>query len=141
MAPSLPNTNTHKPVARNLVTGLHTVSDVSCALCGSLIGWKYVGAEEESQRYKVGKFILESKRTGVGSCWEMHQDEGFEASEEYGDVMPMRSQTTKTGLNCAAEEEVMFDSQDEEECEDLFSGIWSPALAKKRKNRRIVGLK
>jgi hypothetical protein len=34
------------------------------------------------------------------------------------------------------DEEVEFDSQDEEECEDLFSGIWSPGLARKRRRNR-----
>ncbi|KAF2267438.1 yippee-like protein, partial [Lojkania enalia] len=58
----LPNTYAHKPVPRQLVTGAHTVSDISCRNCGSVLGWKYVDAEEESQRYKVGKFILETKR-------------------------------------------------------------------------------
>lgn len=34
------------------------------------------------------------------------------------------------------DEDVEFDSQDEDECEDLFSGIWSPALAKRRRARK-----
>lgn len=33
---------------------------------------------------------------------------------------------------------IEFDSQDEDECEDLFSGLWSPGLAVRRKNRRIA---
>ena len=28
---------------------------------------------------------------------------------------------------------IEFDSQDEDECEDLFAGIWSPALASRRR--------
>lgn len=58
----IPNTHTHKPVQRQLVTGAHTVSDISCLRCGSVLGWKYVDAAEEAQRYKVGKFILETGR-------------------------------------------------------------------------------
>lgn len=46
------------------------MSDVSCALCGSVLGWKYIAAEEEAQRYKIGKYILETKRVVVGSEWE-----------------------------------------------------------------------
>lgn len=35
-----------------------------------MIGWKYIAAEEETQRYKIGKYILETKRVVVGSEWE-----------------------------------------------------------------------
>ncbi|KAF1925868.1 yippee-domain-containing protein [Didymella exigua CBS 183.55] len=114
----LPNTFTHRPVARQLVTGAHTVSDISCSCCGSVLGWKYVHAEEEGQRYKIGKFILETKRVSKsGNEW---QDE----DEEYS--------TT----NIFSEDDVQFDSQDEEECEDLFSGIWTPELARKRRKNK-----
>ncbi|ORY15967.1 Yippee/Mis18, partial [Clohesyomyces aquaticus] len=61
-AGDLPNTVTQKPVPRQLVTGAHTVSDIKCRGCETVLGWKYVAAEEESQRYKVGKFILETRR-------------------------------------------------------------------------------
>ena len=149
---SLPNTNTHKPVPRHLVTGMHTVADVSCALCGSILGWKYVAAEEESQRYKVGKFILETRRCSVGACWE-HDDEGqvdegifgvVEGAEEF-DVNNRRrrrssAQKRPISEDYMMEDEIVFDSQDEEECEDLFSGIWSPSLAKLRRRGRTGSL-
>ncbi|KAK9240437.1 yippee zinc-binding/DNA-binding /Mis18, centromere assembly-domain-containing protein [Lipomyces kononenkoae] len=51
-----------KPGERMLVTGLHTVADISCAGCDINVGWKYLGAFERSQSYKVGKYILELKR-------------------------------------------------------------------------------
>eukprot|EP01100_Stratorugosa_tubuloviscum_P013505 TRINITY_DN678_c2_g1_i2.p1 TRINITY_DN678_c2_g1~~TRINITY_DN678_c2_g1_i2.p1 ORF type:complete len:111 (+),score=47.40 TRINITY_DN678_c2_g1_i2:371-703(+) len=44
---------------RFLTTGLHTVGDIYCNSCSTVIGWKYEAAFEESQKYKVGKFILE----------------------------------------------------------------------------------
>ncbi|OAA69579.1 yippee family protein [Cordyceps fumosorosea ARSEF 2679] len=47
---------------RQLVTGWHVVADISCATCGRKLGWKYVDAREKSQRYKVGKYILETER-------------------------------------------------------------------------------
>ena len=31
-----------------------------------------------------------------------------------------------------------FDSQDEDECEDLFAGVWSPGLAGRRRNRKLT---
>jgi hypothetical protein len=83
-----------------------------------MLGWKYVAAEEEGQRYKVGKFILETRRVVRSTEWE-RGDQGMGEEEGKG--------------------EVEFDSQDEEECEDLFSGIWSPQLARRRRKNRAFG--
>eukprot|EP00878_Enallax_costatus_P004162 GHUV01004391.1.p1 GENE.GHUV01004391.1~~GHUV01004391.1.p1 ORF type:complete len:133 (+),score=24.76 GHUV01004391.1:106-504(+) len=47
------------PEERLMTTGMHIVSDISCTRCMSLLGWKYVAAHEENQKYKEGKFILE----------------------------------------------------------------------------------
>jgi hypothetical protein len=44
---------------RQLTTGLHTVSDISCNNCESCIGWYYNEAHELSQKYKEGKYIVE----------------------------------------------------------------------------------
>ncbi|PIA59366.1 hypothetical protein AQUCO_00400328v1 [Aquilegia coerulea] len=44
---------------RMMMTGLHTVADIFCVGCGSIVGWKYEAAHEKSQKYKEGKFILE----------------------------------------------------------------------------------
>ena len=74
-------------------------------------------AEEEAQRYKVGNYILETKRVVEShNEWE----DGIRQSEMGQDD----------------ELEIHFDSQDEDECEDLFSGIWSPELAKRRKKNK-----
>lgn len=102
---------------RQLVTGAHTVSDISCRTCGCILGWKYVDAAEDSQKYKVGKFILETKRIIKSADWDdTHvNEEGLEDKDK----------------------DVQFDSQDEDECEDLFSGIWSPQLAKRRRKNRV----
>lgn len=113
----LPNVATLKPMPRQLVTGAHTVSDVSCKVCGEVLGWKYVDAEEDAQKYKVGKFILETKRVVQGAGWE-----GDAIEEERGVV----------------DGEIEFDSQDEDECEDLFAGVWSPALARRRRRNKIA---
>ncbi|OQD62527.1 hypothetical protein PENPOL_c012G04273 [Penicillium polonicum] len=122
---SLPNTILQRPVPRQLVTGAHTVSDVSCTFCDSVLGWKYVAAEEESQRYKVGKFILETKKIAASSCWESSSgvDQTMQADHQH-EIEPSPADTE-------------FDSQDEDECEDLFAGIWSPGLAARRRNREI----
>ncbi|KAJ5102859.1 hypothetical protein N7532_003388 [Penicillium argentinense] len=123
---SLPNTILQRPVPRQLVTGAHTVSDVGCAFCGSILGWKYVAAEEESQRYKVGKFILETKKITTSSCWESPPE-----------VKAPTPEKADSHENMLESPELEFDSQDEDECEDLFAGIWSPGLASRRRCRKM----
>lgn len=44
---------------RMLMTGLHSVNDIFCKRCKTLIGWTYSRAYEQSQKYKEGKFIIE----------------------------------------------------------------------------------
>lgn len=80
-------------------------------------------AEEESQRYKVGKYILETRRVVKSSQWD----------REYDGVGG--SGVGRVG----ADGEIEFDSQDEDECEDLFSGIWTPELARRRRRGRVGG--
>ncbi|KAL8913907.1 MAG: hypothetical protein Q9172_007195 [Xanthocarpia lactea] len=133
---SLPNTHTHKAMPRQLVTGAHTVSDISCAFCGSVIGWKYDSAEEETQRYKVGKYILETKKVFSSLCWE--NDHVVELDEADGDHV-RNGRATAAADSQGWEDLVDFDSQDEDECEDLFAGVWSPALAiRRRQGKRFV---
>eukprot|EP00775_Hariotina_reticulata_P009970 gene9970-10124_t len=45
---------------RLMTTGVHIVSDISCIKCLQVLGWKYEKAFDESQKYKEGKYILES---------------------------------------------------------------------------------
>lgn len=126
---SLPNTILQKPVWRQLVTGGHTVSDMSCASCGSVLGWKYVAADEESQRYKVGKFILETKKITASSCWES-------PPRNIGSAAPFGTVNSGNSGAKTLDEDISFDSQDEDECEDLFAGIWNPDLAMRRRSRK-----
>lgn len=104
-----------------------------------MLGWKYVAAEDEGQRYKVGKFILETKKVCRSSTWENEDDsEGvFEmrggARRKSSLAMPPEQ------VSGTLKEEVEFDSQDEEECEDLFMGVWTPQLAARRRRARVVG--
>ncbi|XP_051138478.1 protein yippee-like [Andrographis paniculata] len=44
---------------RMMMTGAHTVADLFCVQCGSIVGWKYELAHEKSQKYKEGKSVLE----------------------------------------------------------------------------------
>ncbi|KAI8913214.1 Yippee/Mis18 [Gorgonomyces haynaldii] len=47
------------PEERIMTTGLHIVRDIMCNECSLIVGWTYVKAYEESQKYKEGRFILE----------------------------------------------------------------------------------
>ncbi|KAI8050041.1 hypothetical protein BDF21DRAFT_351229 [Thamnidium elegans] len=47
---------------RMLMTGVHTVADISCYICNSRIGWIYIKAPDSSQQYKVGKCIIEKSK-------------------------------------------------------------------------------
>ncbi|KAF2160529.1 hypothetical protein M409DRAFT_59799 [Zasmidium cellare ATCC 36951] len=144
--PNLPNTYTHKPVPRQLVTGAHTVGDISCAQCGSVLGWKYVAAERGDQMYKIGKFILETKRVCRSSTWETADEvdedgmvnenrrNSYSSARRHSPVAPPNQ------LPAALEEdEIEFDSQDEDECDALFAGGWTPAYAKEHRMKK--GLK
>ncbi|KAK6132800.1 hypothetical protein DH2020_033443 [Rehmannia glutinosa] len=46
---------------RMMISGMHTVADIFCCCCGQLVGWKYEVAHEKSQKFKEGKFALESR--------------------------------------------------------------------------------
>lgn len=59
-----------RPHERMLATGMHTVADIACMTCNSTIGWKYVAAHEPTQKYKVGKYILETGRTVKVNTWD-----------------------------------------------------------------------
>eukprot|EP00092_Neocalanus_flemingeri_P034668 GFUD01037716.1.p1 GENE.GFUD01037716.1~~GFUD01037716.1.p1 ORF type:complete len:300 (-),score=79.98 GFUD01037716.1:61-960(-) len=55
------NLNYGKVMDRLMVTGHHKVRDVFCKICDMKLGWKYESAQEDKQKYKEGKFILEMK--------------------------------------------------------------------------------
>ncbi|TVY12935.1 Protein yippee-like, partial [Lachnellula arida] len=130
--PSLINTNMGRAVNRDLLTGAHVVADVSCRICNTILGWKYVDAREPAQRYKIGKFILEMKRVVPGVCWEdiswsQDRDNQEQAQDGFGE---------EEG-NVNGDGVVVFDSEDEDECEDLFAGVWDAEVVRKRRGRSL----
>ena len=42
-----------------MMTGLHKIKTIKCKRCRQSIGWTYVFAYEESEKYKEGKYIIE----------------------------------------------------------------------------------
>lgn len=132
-AKDLINTKVGRPVNRQLVTGAHVVADISCVICHSIVGWKYVDAKEIAQRYKIGKFILETRRVVSGKTWE-EVDEADIDGHAFR-VGKGSGNERGTGSNT---EEVEFDSEDEDECEDLFAGVWDAEVVGKRRGRRVA---
>ncbi|KFY26764.1 hypothetical protein V493_03894 [Pseudogymnoascus sp. VKM F-4281 (FW-2241)] len=132
--PSLINITIGRPVSRQLATGAHVVADISCAICEKVVGWKYVDAREEAQRYKVGKFILEMKRVAVVKGWEdVVVDMGWDGEMERGDAAEGRGGGDGDG------DDVMFDSEDEDECDEIFAGTWDRVAVRRRRARAASG--
>ncbi|KAK4804069.1 hypothetical protein SAY86_003886 [Trapa natans] len=71
---------------RMMITGMHTVSDIFCVGCGSIVGWKYEAAHEKSQKYKEGKFILERFKVLGPEEGNKPGDEGPAAASDAGDA-------------------------------------------------------
>jgi len=120
------NTKIGRNVNRELLTGLHVVADVSCMICNSVLGWKYVDAKELSQRYKIGKFILEMKRVVQVAGWEngiLGEQEGNESGHE----------TIREEEEEEEEDVVVFDEDDDDECDELFAGVWNAETVAKRR--------
>lgn len=131
----LVNTRVGRSVSRELLTGTHVVADVSCNICGTTLGWKYVDAKETAQRYKIGKFILEMKRVVLGVSWEdqigQHDDEDG-ATEVEGMGRSREEDDDEESGN------IVFDSEDEDECDDLFAGTWDAEVIGRKRGRKVV---
>ena len=76
------NINSGPTENRLLLTGLHVVADIYCNACDTRLGWKYVEAFEESQKYKEGKFILEKSMILKEDEWQRECDKQRRSSED-----------------------------------------------------------
>ena len=128
---NLVNITVGKHEERQLVTGMHTVADISCVGCGTVVGWKYIDAQDERQRYKVGKFILETRRV-IG----FHSWEDIEESDEI--MLPY----DKSGHSGEGDSDsvIVFNSDDEDELEDIFAAVWDPVVVAERRRNRTASM-
>ncbi|CAN4111416.1 unnamed protein product [Withania somnifera] len=46
------------PYLKQMITGPHVVSDILCAECGKILGWKYKKCFHDRNKYKEGKFVM-----------------------------------------------------------------------------------
>ncbi|KAK6359775.1 hypothetical protein TWF696_000913 [Orbilia brochopaga] len=152
-----------KPTSRNLQTGAHTVADVSCRVCCGDLGWKYIHAEERSQRYKVGKYILETGRVSKSNVWDADATPATISSN----VLPTTAATVSTintaaaskggstkngathhdswdaangysnGIDTWDSDAMDVDLADEEELEEMFAGTWNKERATRRRERKM----
>lgn len=104
-------------------------------------------AKEQSQKYKVGKFILETEKVVTHRCWEDAEieelDEPNKSREEitlYGRDGEVGEEADDEGLEEVEEEEeeVVFDSDDEDECEDVFAGTWDAETVARRRSQMVA---
>ena len=58
------------PETRVMTTGTHVVADLQCKGCASILGWYYVEAKDQGQKYKENRFILESDKLCRIHPWE-----------------------------------------------------------------------
>ncbi|KAI7859409.1 yippee-like 1 [Circinella umbellata] len=63
---------------RLLMTGVHTVADISCMICRAKLGWKYLRAREKPQKYKEGRYIVEKSKLSRENIWSDDDDDGFD---------------------------------------------------------------
>jgi len=59
---------------RSLLTGVHTVADVFCCGCSERMGWYYLKASDQSQKYKEGKYLLERERLVKDNAWTLDSE-------------------------------------------------------------------
>ncbi len=157
----LVNVRVGSPENRQLVTGAHVVADIWCVVCSSKLGWKYVDAREQTQKYKVGKFILETARVSACHGWENVEYEPIVLEEEVqthgthreskqmtrlsGDSSSGRGSEDSTSDGVREDHDddgvVLFDSDDEDECEDIFAGVWDADVVARRRRGRVSNIR
>ena len=83
------------------------------------------------------------KRVIKGVDWENDKQEveGHDTKEALANEKPSHARKDSAisfgdEEKATGKEVIEFDSEDEDECEDLFMGIWTPALAKKRRRAK-----
>ena len=57
-------------MVKDLLTGRHAVADIFCKNCKSNVGWKYKQAFDDRQKYKEGKFIIETAHMLKENSWD-----------------------------------------------------------------------
>ncbi|KAF1731463.1 Protein yippee-like [Beauveria bassiana] len=135
-SPPLLNIRIGRLENRQLVTGWHVVADISCSSCSRKLGWKYVDAKEKSQKYKVGKYILETERVTTHRSWgDEDGDDGASGALVVVDGGPYGTRRRMSS------DRVSFDSEDDDECDDVFAGTWNARTVARRRAELIAAVR
>lgn len=78
-----------------MLTGRHMVRDVMCKNCDQKLGWIYEFANEENQRYKEGRVILERALVTESEGFEEHV--GTDSQEMYSTMSSVQFFLVKLG--------------------------------------------
>lgn len=62
------------PEEQNMQTGRYTIQTVNCSTCRTYLGWNYLHAHERLERYKEGRFCIESAQVECADI-DMDSDE------------------------------------------------------------------
>lgn len=93
--------------------------------------------------YKVGKYILEMERVVKHRSWDdvavrdlglFEREKGEEEKGKEKEVDARGHDESDDGDS----DEIVFDSSDEEECEDIFLGTWNAATVAKRRSQAVA---
>ncbi|KAK1756714.1 yippee-like protein [Echria macrotheca] len=145
---------------RQLATGHHVVADIWCAICGTKLGWKYIDAHDQGQKYKIGKFILETHRVVPYHSWEDFDPVSPSWTSAYhpprpnsarissdtsayssgSDSSPPSSRVSEESDLQVDGDVIVFDSDDEDECEDIFAGVWNPKEVAQRRRSKVANM-
>ncbi len=99
-------------------------------------------ASEPSQRYKIGKFIVETKRVVACNHFEDVPEQllDYEVDDEMRRArreMEGEGEWKGKGKGKAerVEDDIEFDSEDEDECEEIFNGTWDKEVVRRRQKK------
>ena len=68
---------------RILITGLHTVCDIYCNVCQTVLGWKYVSHSCTPEIHLAAWLISVAARLTSAASPCVSQEEAFEESQKY----------------------------------------------------------
>ncbi|KAK9899190.1 yippee-domain-containing protein [Cystobasidium minutum MCA 4210] len=63
------NVKLAKSEQKMLLSGMHTISNITCKGCDTPLGWVYLKANDPAQRYKEGKYIMEKEKIMKENNW------------------------------------------------------------------------
>jgi hypothetical protein len=87
----------------------------------------------------VGKYILETERVMTHRSWEdIDIQEAPGPEDDAGESVMSQLEGSASRDRFGSDEEIEFDSDDDEECEDIFAGTWDRETVAKRRSRMVT---